>query len=71
MEAKFDCPVLILANDGFLMFEDMFERNRQFVERHGKGVEYLVWKEAHHLHQSDLGYVFGNTIRAFPNWGTS
>lgn len=46
----------------------MFRRNNRFLELHkGDKMEYVVWKNAHHLHQTDLGFVNGNLLQACKN----
>jgi hypothetical protein len=57
---KIDCPVLILANELFIHQKDIYERNTRFIKLHKP--EYLCWKEGHHLHQTDIGYVYGNSL---------
>lgn len=61
-EAKFKqeikCPILILASQDQLRFPITFEGNSTFLAQHK--AEYIVWKDAHHLHQSDMGFVGGN-----------
>ena len=42
---------------------DMYLRNRKFLNEHKNDqVEYILWKNAHHLHQSDMGFVSGNLL---------
>lgn len=43
----------------------MYVRNKKFLELHkGDKVEYILWKNAHHLHQTDLGFINGNLLQA-------
>ena len=53
--------MLILANEDFITNQDMYERNLSFLEQHkAEKVEYILWKNAHHLHQTDMGFITGN-----------
>ena len=65
MKQKIDIPVVILANEDFVTEEDIHKRNQQFVKTHE--VEYIIWKDAHHLHQSDVGFVNGNFLGIMKN----
>ena len=39
----------------------MFNRNRKFLEKHSEDkIEYVLWKNAHHVHQTDIGFIHGN-----------
>lgn len=60
-----DVPVLILANEDFVANEDIYILNRDFDQKHK--IEYIIWKGASHLHQTDLGYVLGNLLGTVSN----
>jgi hypothetical protein len=63
-----ECPTLILANEDFIKNPDMFSRNKKFLDHHKDDkVQYIVWKNAHHLHQTDLGFINGNLLQACKN----
>ena len=65
LKKKISCPVLILANEDFIKNPDMYIRNRKFLVEHKKDkVEYILWKNGHHLHQSDMGFINGNMLQA-------
>ena len=55
----------MLANQGFVDNEDMHRRNSEFVRLHR--VEYIVWKNADHLHQTDMGFLMGNLLGIIKN----
>ena len=39
----------------------MFERNSRFLKQQQSGkIEYVLWKSAHHNHQTDMGFIMGN-----------
>ena len=55
--------MLILVNEDFVKNSDMYVRNIKFLEQHKDDpIEYVLWKNAHHLHQTDMGFVNGNLI---------
>lgn len=63
LSQKIDCPILILANEDFIRNPDMYERNVTFLGHHASA-EYIVWREGHHLHQTDMGFISGNLLGA-------
>ena len=62
-EAKFmqqiNCPVLILANQDFVEIEGNYILDKLYQETHR--VQYVNWRNAHHVHQTDMGFLIGNT----------
>lgn len=59
---------MILANEHFLENEDVYNRNKEFLKHHKKDrVIYLAWKNADHLHQIDLCFLFGNIMNRIKN----
>ena len=59
------CPLLILANEDFVNNPEMYCYNKKFLEEHKtEKVEYILWKNGHHLHQTDMGFIFGNLLNA-------
>jgi hypothetical protein len=43
----------------------MYERNCAFVGKHK--LQYIIWKEGHHNHQTDMGFISGNLLGAVKN----
>jgi hypothetical protein len=56
------CPVLVLANEYLLNFEDMHQRLQAFTNK--ENVQCVVWKEGSDLYQTDLCFFFKTT----QNW---
>lgn len=61
------CPTLILANQHFLDLKDVYERNRKFVSRHKPQLIYHCWQGGDHLHQTDMAFVVGSSLRQIKN----
>lgn len=57
----------MMANEYFLRVEDVFTRNRKFVEFHQSKIVYLCWKKGDHLHQTDLPFLVGSTLGVIKN----
>ena len=58
-----ECPVLILKNEDFVKVPDMYIRNKKFLEEHkGDKLEFVLWNNGHHLHQTDMGFINGNLL---------
>jgi hypothetical protein len=55
----------VLANEDFLKNPDMYTRMKSYATRHK--VEFIIWKDAHHNHQTDMGFVSGNLLNAVKN----
>jgi hypothetical protein len=61
------CPTLILANQYFLSTKDIYERNREFVSRHKSILLYHCWQRGDHLHQTDMAFISGSSLRQIKN----
>lgn len=62
---RISIPVLILANQDFVHNEDAYARNKLFCL--AQKVEYVIWEGAHHLHQTDVGFINGNLLGMVKN----
>jgi hypothetical protein len=41
----------------------MYTRNKKFLEEHKNNkIEYVLWKNANHLHQTDMCFINGNLL---------
>ena len=41
----------------------MYIRNKKFLDEHKNDkVEYVCWKNAYHIHQTDMGFINGNLL---------
>jgi hypothetical protein len=47
------------------MIPDVFKRTKAYLAAHN--LEYVLWKNAHHLHQTDMGFINGNLLGAVKN----
>lgn len=54
-----------MANQDFVQIEDNYKRNKAFIGLHN--VEYVIWRNAHHAHQSDMGFLNGNVFNKCKN----
>lgn len=45
----------------------MYKRNKKFVERHGSKLLYFCWRGADHLHQTDMPFIVGTSLRQIKN----
>lgn len=59
----------MLANQHFIRIKDVYDRNKLFVKRHGSKLLYICWKNGDHLHQTDMPFVVGNSLRKIKNAG--
>lgn len=57
----------MLCNQYFLSNKDVHDRNRKFLKRHGSKVIYFCWQGADHLHQTDMPFIVGNSLRQIKN----
>ena len=56
-----------MANQHFVNIKDVFDRNKKFVKRHGSKLVYICWKGGDHLHQTDMPFITGTSLRKIKN----
>ena len=61
------CPILMLANQYFISIHDVYTRNKNFVKKQGSKLLYICWKKGDHLHQTDMPFVVGTSLRRIKN----
>ena len=61
------CPILMLSNQHFINIKDIYDRNKKFVKRHGSKLLYVCWEGGDHLHQTDMPFVVGNSLKKIRN----
>lgn len=52
----------MFVNQKFMNLEDVFLRNKKFVEFHNSKIIYVCWKNASHLQQTDMPFIVGNSL---------
>ncbi len=57
----------MLANQHFISIEDVYNRNKAFLKRHGSKVTYFCWRGGDHLHQTDMPFIVGTSLRKIKN----
>ena len=67
MEAEINAQILMMANEYFVNRQQIYEYNLLFLNRYRGKVNYLCWKGAEHVHQTDWPFISGSSLNVIKN----